>query len=48
MFLVQAFFKKILNVLKFIAAVEVMEKLLIKRLFGEDCPREAYMKEIKA
>ena len=33
---------------KFIAAAEAMEKLLIKRLFGEECPREAYIKEIKA
>ena len=44
MFLVQAF------IFLFIAVTEAMERerLLIKSLLGEKCPREAYIEEIKA
>ena len=42
MFLVQAF------IFLFIAVAEAMKRLLIKRFFGEKCPRETYIEEIKA
>ena len=41
-FLVQTF------IFLFIAVAEAMERLLIKRFFGKECPREAYIKKIKA
>ena len=41
MFLVQAFY------FLFIAVAKAMEKLLIKRFFEEECPRETYIEEIK-
>ena len=42
MFSVQAF------IFLFIAVAEAIERLLIKRFFREECPREAYMEGIKA
>ena len=42
MFSVQAF------IFLFIAVAEATERLLIKRFFREECPREAYIEGIKA
>ena len=42
MLLVEAF------IFLFIAVAEAMERLLIKRFFGEKCPRDDYIEEIKA
>ena len=42
MFSVQAF------IFLFIAVAEAIERLLIKRFFREECPREAYIEGIKA